>query len=165
MAGYKGFFPVTVTWLEWICKYVTGAVVYTTKPKKNFLTGFLYPIQLPNLAFSRIPRIFLWCWSLFHFIQGFLSTASRDHPSSFRELPPSLPSWVFDHFALSAQFITEWFLTQGILNLTVPIVAQMRAGTPHPGFSSVLSLVDLSLPVGTVLKYWFRISHSKSIRK
>ena len=83
-------------------------------------------LKLPNLAFRRIPSIFLWFWLLFHLIQGFLSTASRHHPSSFREPPPSLPLWVFDHFALSAQFIAEWFLilTPGILSLTVPIVEQ-----------------------------------------
>ena len=43
---------------KWQIKWQSSVVAYTTKPKKNFLTGFLYPIKLPNIAFRRAPRIF-----------------------------------------------------------------------------------------------------------
>ena len=123
---------------------------------------------------GRTTRRFLWCWLLLFYLTGGFSSfiAFQRHPSFFRELSPGfythfillaqlIVEWfatlsfnlsgLFPHsLTASATVLSRRFLPAGVFYLALLphilayFVTQMRAGTPHPGSSSVPTLTKLS---------------------
>ena len=90
----------------------------------------------PPGGFCDVGYCFLTSLEVSHFI------AFPCHPSPFREL-----STGFSTHSYRECYSFEWAIFARIFYPTLPrFMIQIRAGTPHPGSSSVPALTELSLP-------------------
>ena len=124
------------------------------------------PTKLPVMVLvRRTSRSFLWCWLLllFYLTGGF-------YFAGYFFLPPALHPGFSDQtstcftFAKLFRHILRralWFLPTGNFYLALlphsltHFMTQMRAGTPHPGYSSMPAFIELSLMTGA----WFWTTH------
>ena len=137
-------------------------MVLVSWPQQNFQRWYLLERTSGRSLWCRLLLLFLPSLEVFYFI------ALRHHPSPFRGLSPGVlhPILYFQpipsqcdsqhfHFNFSRVFIFtasatvlsgHFFSQTRVLPYTPSFVTQVRAGTPHPGSSSVPALTELSLP-------------------
>ena len=134
--------------------------------------GDLTKLPAMVLLLGRASRRFLWCWLLLllfltggFYVSGLLflatgtppwllrpvkaSTSSELYPGYFRLLYfcQAFPSQFYrERYGFEWAFFTVFYLTLLHRHFWHVLVTQIRAGTPHPGSSSVPALTELSLP-------------------